>query len=170
MKLYNAIAAASFIGSFFLAAMPAEAFFWGNNKKIIGRWECEAKSPGRSGSTGVFTFSSNNKVRIIMTNDHSKEGVTIRARHAGRGRYRINGNLITVYDFSSSTENLSSIEGNSYAENIEFRKEIGDQFPEYRSRAITQDDDEMFEISTISDRYLIMQPEGGGSAEIICKK
>ena len=169
MKLFSSIAAS--IAASFITANPAEAF-WGNKNqsKLVGRWECVATSPGRVGSKGTYSFDSGMNVQMTITNETTYPTMVFKARSRSSGKYSLNGNIIKVYNLYMEVENLSYKMGNSAAENRRFRESVGQDLPSYRSMEARKSSDVYLEISAISGSHLILQPEGGGSAEIICKK
>ena len=117
-----------------------------------------------------MTFDSNNKVYWNMAREIINDDINLSARIILRGKFRVDGNLVSLYESMSSTENLSSKAGNNYEQNVELRKAVGQYLPEYKSQDIHKTDDTILEISAISDKHLIIQPEGGGSSELICRK
>ena len=171
MKLPTFVAIAAVIGGSFLIPNPAEAFWGGNkSKQVIGYWSCEAKAPGKIGSTGSWSLTGDKNASLMWTQNSSKEGITFKATTQVKGKYRVERNKLRIYNATSLTKNQSYISGNSYAENVQFRKEVGEDLPTFASRPWRKTNDVVFEISTVSSKHLILQPEGGGSAEIICKK
>ena len=169
MKLLNAIAAAAVISGLFITSTPAEAFWFNNNgKKIVGRWECEARAEGRSGSKSRLIFSANNTTDWMITQHSSMEDFNLKSVTQITGDYRVKGEQLNLFNSTMVIENQSYVLGNTHAENIALRAQI--ETPGIRSEPRRPTPDSFYKISAVSDKHLILQPEGGGSGEIICRK
>ena len=170
MKFFNAIATAAFVGTSLITVAPAAAFWNNNQKKIVGVWKCQPGWSSEIKAEMVMDFKSNQTFWGKTTYTDELTNAEAKAIETSYGKYKVQGNRLTVYDQHGKTENRSTEVGNTAKENKKFREWVNDNSEVFRDREPGRTQDSSFDIVNLTRNNLVIASEGGGSRNIICSK
>ena len=79
-------------------------------------------------------MKSNGQLWGEMTYELDMENARLKAIHTTYGRYKVNGDRLTLYALNSKVENRSTQVGNTQQENREFRERVNDLTEIFRDK------------------------------------